>query len=178
MRRALGISVHTGWAACVVAGGTLAKPIIDLRAEIELLGDDERFVFHMAAEMKRPVAEKWVAEARAKALANAKTALSRLLTKDVTLCAIVAKPGNAGELDAILASHPRLHTAEGCLYRDVLREASTVPVHIVSPASLDVTKVGKIAPPPWAKDQKLAALAAWTVLAAPVRARADLQRER
>jgi len=37
-------------------------------------------------------------------------------------------------------------------------------VHVVSPRSLDVGTVGKLAPPPWGRDQKLAALAAWRAL--------------
>src|SRR4051794_23060353 len=139
MTRALGISVHTGWAACVIAGGTLAHPIIEARERIELLGQNERFVFHCAAEMKRAAVEKWIEETRKTALANARAALRRLITNDVVACAIVAKTGKPGNLDAILASHPRLHMAEGFLYRDVLAEASTVPVRIVSPSGLDLT---------------------------------------
>jgi hypothetical protein len=163
MKRALGISIHTGWGACVVVGGSLAKPEIILNEIVEILGDSERFCFHMAAEMKRAEAAKWIASVRKKAFANAKRALAPL-TKQVGVCAIVAKPGEAGDLDQILASHPRLHTAEGCLYRDAFSAACAIPVHIVSPKSLDISGVGKLAGPPWGKDQKLAALAAWSLL--------------
>ena len=83
----------------------------------------------------------------------------------VSVCAIVAKEGRPGNLAAVLASHPHIHTAEGYFYRDVFREACTVPVNIVPPSSLDVSKVGKLAAPPWGRDQKLAALAAWSALA-------------
>jgi hypothetical protein len=114
----MGISVHTGWGACVVVGGSLARPEIVSNDVIDILGDSERFCFHMAAEMKRAAA----------------------------------------------ASHPRIHTAEGCFYRDVLRDACTIPVRVVPPASLDPSKVGKLAAPPWGRDQKLAALAAWAVM--------------
>jgi len=38
-RYVLGLSVHTGWAACVVAGGSVRAPRLDAREEIELLGD-------------------------------------------------------------------------------------------------------------------------------------------
>ncbi|MFL5249282.1 MAG: hypothetical protein ACJ79V_15805, partial [Myxococcales bacterium] len=65
----------------------------------------------------------------------------------------------------ILAAHPRIHTAEGCFYRDVFREACPVRVLLVPPSSLDAATIGKIARPPWGRDQKLAALAAWAVLA-------------
>jgi hypothetical protein len=164
LSQAIGISVHTGWAACVVVGGSPARPVIAANEVIEILGDAERFCFHMAAEMKRSAAERWIADARQKALANAKRALAPLVATGVSACAIVAKGGDAGSLDAVLAAHPRIHTAEGCFYRDVLRDACPVPVRIVAPSSLDPSKVGKLAPPPWGKDQKLAALAAWKVL--------------
>ncbi len=164
MKHAIGISIHTGWGACVVVGGSLAKPEIVANQVVEVLGDSERFCFHMAAEMKRAEVEKWIHGLRKKALANAKRALSPLLDESVNVGAVVAKPGEAGDLDRILASHPRLHTAEGCFYRDVFKEACAVPVQIVPPSSLDVSKVGKLAGPPWGKDQKLAALAAWKVL--------------
>lgn len=164
MKRAVGISVHTGWAACVVAGGTPRKPEIAFNEEIQILGDDERFCFHMAAEMKPAEAEKWIAQVRRKALANAKKALAPF-GKLASLCAIVAKPGDPGSLEHVLAAHPRIHTAEGCFYRDVLCEASTIPVHVIPPQAVDISGIGKLAPPPWGRDQKLAAAAAWMVLA-------------
>ena len=160
----MGISVHTGWGACVVVGGSLAKPEIVSNHVIDILGDSERFCFHMAAEMKRAAAEKWIADARRKAVANARRALLPLFAKNVSACAIVAKDGKVGDLETVLASHPRIHTAEGCFYRDVLRDACTIPVRVIPPSSLDPSKVGKLAAPPWGRDQKLAALAAWAVM--------------
>ena len=162
--RALGISIHTGWAAGVVVAGSPRKPVIVANEVLEVLGDAERFCFHMAAEMKLAEAEKWIARIRKKAVANARRALAPLIAQDVTACAIVAKPGDAGKLESVLASHPRLHTAEGFFYRDAFRDASTVPVHLVPPSTLDVSSIGKLAPPPWGRDQKLAALAAWSVI--------------
>jgi hypothetical protein len=164
MRRALGISVHTGWAACVLVAGSLKRPEVIANQVIDVLDDAHRFCFHMAAEMKRAEVEKFLAGIRKQALANAKRALAPLLAHEPEACAIVAKAGDAGTLDQILASHPRLHTAEGCLYRDVLREACPVPSELVPPKSLDVSKIGKLSTPPWGRDQKLAALAAFSVL--------------
>ncbi len=164
MRRAIGITVHTGWGACVVVGGTLANPEIVANEVIEILGDSERFCFHMAADMTRTAANEWIAHARQKAIANARKALAPLVAKDVAVCAVVAKENDAGGLDKILASHPRIHLAEGCFYRDVLRDACEVPVQVIPPSSLDPSRVGKLARPPWGKDQRLAALAAWTVM--------------
>jgi hypothetical protein len=162
--RALGISPHTGWAACVVVGGTLRRPEIVANQVVDVLGDAERFLFHMAADMKRAQVEKFIAATRRKALAAAKRALKPLLAEQVSVCAIVARPGDPGDLDHILAAHPRLHTAEGCFYRDIFRDACTVPVELVPPKSLDISGIGKLAPAPWGRDQKLAALAAWTAL--------------
>ena len=160
----MGISVHTGWGACVVVGGSTARPEIVSNDVIDILGDSERFCFHMAAEMKRAAAEKWIADVRRKAIANARRALSLLVAKNVSVCAIVAKDGEVGVLDEVLRSHPRIHTAEGCFYRDVLRAACTIPVRVIPPSSLDPSRIGKLAAPPWGRDQKLAALAAWAVM--------------
>jgi hypothetical protein len=124
-QRAMGISIHTGWAACVVVGGSRAKPEIVANEVIEILDDSERFCFHMAAQMERAAAEKWIARAREKAVANARRALAPLVAQ-ASACAIVAKDRDAGTLDQVLASHPRIHTAEGCFYRDVLREACAI----------------------------------------------------
>jgi hypothetical protein len=164
VKQAIGISVHTGWGACVVVGGTLAKPEIVANEVIQFLTGPERFCFHRAEEMTRDAAERWIAAVRIKALANARAALTPLVAQDVGMCAIVAKNGAVPSLDEILASHPRMHTCEGFFYRDVLREACAISTHIVPPASLDVSKVGKLAPPPWGRDQKLAALAAWAIM--------------
>ena len=164
MARAPGVSIHTGWGACVVVAGSPAKPEVIASALVEVLGDDERFCFHMAADMRHSEAEAWLAKARSKALANAKQALAPLLAHAVDRAAIVAKPGDAGPLEQVLESHPRLHTAEGYFYRDVFREACGVPAELVPPASLDISGIGKLASPPWGRDQKLAALAGWTDL--------------
>lgn len=130
---------------------------------VQILGDGERFCFHMAADMKRPEAEAFLARIRTKALANARQSLAPLVA-GAKACAIVAKTGDAGALDEVLAAHPRIHTAEGCLYRDVFSAACGMPVTILPPATLDDSQVGKLAPPPWGKDQRLAALAAWSVI--------------
>jgi hypothetical protein len=164
MRRAIGITVHTGWGACVVVGGSLIEPEIVANEVLEILADTERFCFHAAAEMKPAAAEKWVERMREKALLIARRELLPLIAQKVSVCAIVAKEGDPGDFADVLASHPRTHTAEGCFYRDVFRDASPVPVRIVPPSSLEISRVGKLTRPPWGRDQKLAALAAWSVL--------------
>ena len=162
-QRAIGICPHTGWAACVIVGGSPGKPEIVANERIDILGQAERFCFHRAAEMEPSEAGAWIARIRQKALRNAKRVLAPLVAQAST-CAIVARDVDAGTLEHILAAHPRIHTAEGCFYRDVLREACPIPVRLVAPKALDIASVGKISGPPWGRDQKAAALAAWSLL--------------
>ena len=163
-QRAMGITVHTGWGACVVVGGSLEHPEIVANLVIEVLGDDERFCFHAAAGMNPRAARHWIERMRKKALVAARRALGPLMSKGVSVCAIVAKEGDPGDLAKALASHPRTHTAEGCFYRDVFRDACPAQAHLIPPSSLDVSRVGKLAARPWGRDQKLAALAAWSLI--------------
>jgi hypothetical protein len=160
----MGITVHTGWGACVVVGGSLQHPELVANTVIEILGGEERFCFHAATEMKPTVARDWIERLREKALGTARRELVPLVAHRVSVCAIVARQGEPGDFAETLASHPRIHTAEGYFYRDIFREACPVAACIVPPSSLDVSRVGKLAPPPWGRDQKLAALAAWSAM--------------
>jgi hypothetical protein len=89
-------------------------------------------------------------------------------------------------VDEILAVHFRMHKAEGVLYREALARATErCGVALVAlrekdlpelaaealdrpPAALAKTldALGRSAGPPWARDQKDAALAAWVALTA------------
>ena len=165
--RAMGITVHTGWGACVVVGGSSEHPEILANTLIEVLGKDERFCYHAAAEMSLGAAKSCLEQLRQRALLSAKQELARVSAQtapSAMLCAIVAKPGDPGDLGHVLASHPRLHAAEGCFYRDIFRDACGVPVRIIPPSSLDISRVGKVTIHPWGRDQKLAAVAAWSLL--------------
>lgn len=164
MECAIGISVHTGWGACVVVAGSLRKPRIIDNTVIDLLAGAERFCYHRAAEMARTAVPEWLALLRGKALSQARSKLAALLTPQVSVGAIVAKDGLPAEPDAALATHMRIHLAEGLFYRDVFREACQIPCRIVPPSSLDTAAVGRLDTKPWGRDQKLAALAAWRVM--------------
>jgi hypothetical protein len=176
MRAALGVTVHTGWAACVVVAGADPAPPVEAREHVELLGESERFVFHRAAEMPAARAARWVATARAQVVAGATRALGRLTRtrRAACGCVIVAKPGVLLPLSEILASHPRIHAAEGLFYRDALfaaAEASGLVPQIVSPLDLDpkdarLAPVGRALGKPWTTDWKLATVGAWGALGA------------
>jgi hypothetical protein len=166
VRTALGISPHTGWAACVVVSGTPDKPVIVANQVIRYAQDAERFCYHAAADMPRATVETWLDEVKRAAVQRARLQLAPLCSR-AEVCALAAKDRDPGSLDHILAAHPRIHTAEGCFHRDVLKEACTIPVELVSPVSLDPATLGKITGPPWGRTQKIAALAAWSVLCRP-----------
>lgn len=87
-----------------------------------------------------------------------------MMAQHVRVGAIVAKDGILPDLDAVLSTHMRIHSAEGVFYRDVIRDACQIPCRIIPPTSLDITAVGKLAAKPWGRDQKLAALAACKVM--------------
>ncbi|HEV2268854.1 MAG TPA: hypothetical protein VGR92_05295 [Steroidobacteraceae bacterium] len=164
MECAIGITVHTGWGACVVVAGSLREPRITSNKVIELLEGAERFCYHRAAEMKAGSVREWLAQVRAKALARARSELASLLDERVAVGAIVARDGNLPDPETALATHMRIHMAEGLFYRDVFRDAFRIPCRITPAASLDITAVGKVATKPWGRDQKLAALAAWQAM--------------
>jgi hypothetical protein len=164
MEHAIGISVHTGWGACVVVGGSLREPEVIANTVIELLEDAERFCYHRAADMDRAAVPEWLTYVRKKALAQARSELAPLLTAKIGIGAIVAKDGPLPDPNTALATHMRIHMAEGLFYRDIFRKACQVPCRIMPPASLDVAAVGRLTSKPWGRDQKLAALAAWQVM--------------
>ena len=182
--------MHTGWAACCVVSGDVRAPEILAREVIEILGDRERFVFHVAAAMKPADAERSVARAKQDAVRAAKSALDRLIERmraqgrSIERCAIVARQGAMPPLEEVVRAHPRIHTAEGVFFRDVLRdaaEAHRVETEVFPPKELDalaakamtipsaqlaklVVRAGKGLGPPWGKDERMASLAAWTAL--------------
>ena len=162
----------------MLAGGSIERPRIELRERIDLLGDADRFVFHRAAEMRPAEAKAFVARAGRDARAAAVRAMQRVVEgRELAGCAIVAGTKPMPSLEDVVASHPMMHTAEGLFYRDVLKaaaEAAGLGVRILSPKALDIKNaelaaVGRAVGKPWNADVKLAALAAWAVLAPAAR---------
>jgi len=187
---AIGLSVHTGWAACCVVSGDVRSPEVLARQVVEMLGDAERFVFHRAAEMSPADAGRSVTRARQRAVRTARGALDGLVDRiraqgrAIARCAIVARRGAMPPLEEVVRAHPRIHTAEGIFFRDVLQEAAgsrRLATHVFPPKELDalaasamaippaqlaklLAGMGKSLGPPWGKDEKMASLAGWTAL--------------
>ncbi len=110
---------------------------------------------------------------------------SRALQHEIVACALlVPEPMPDWSTEEILAVHFRMHKAEGVLFTDAIaRAAARCGLHVIAVREKrlweaaekelatargalmkTIAELGKAAGPPWAKDQKSAALAAMIAL--------------
>ena len=192
---ALGCRAHTGWAALVVVAGGVAQPEVVLRGRAELRdpsGRVGRAVYHAARALEPAAAAALVEVAERIAAEQAAAAFERTSREardegaTVRSCAVVAGTFAGGApLESILASHALVHAAEGRLYQGALLQgAQACGLDTVAIPQRSIWEEGEAAlgvardelrhridelrrelGPPWAQDQKLAALAAWIALA-------------
>jgi hypothetical protein len=190
----LGFAPHSGWAAVVAVGGVPGAPRVLLRARIELtdiqLGGS-RQPYHALEGLALPEARRLLARFEESASALALAAL-RSLTPALNAAGsqpraagILASAGRTGAtLEATLASHALIHTADGNHFRDALgRACGTLGLGVTrvpqrglqerAVASLGVpalrltgtlASLGRGLGAPWGADQKAAALLAWLLL--------------
>lgn len=194
-RAAIGFRSHSGWAALVVVAGSPVAPAILDRRRIEIADRTIRGSvqpYHAAAELGLPKAaaflERCADSSRALALSALRNVIDdpRLDGHQVIGCGILLSSGRpAASLEATLASHAAIHTAEGEFFREALIDASQrcrLPCKGVREKELfemaapafgltadevqrRVNALGKTIGPPWRQDQKYAALAGWLALA-------------
>ena len=187
---ALGFVVHTGWAVAVALVEGPSQPRVVDRRRLSLVASaehDARFVYHAAAELDARAAADYVAKARDIARTQGFQELSKLLSElsasgySVLAAGLPPCVGEAAvSLSEILRSHPHIHTAEGALFCTALTEACLKRglrvVAVPSKKRLEqaaratgwrtekvkacVARLGRAVGPPWAADQKEAALAA------------------
>ena len=193
MKRAgVGFREHTGWAAMVALGGGVTAPVVLARSRYELSeGDLPRAVYHAARQLDLENAGRLVRQVELVARTAAGRQLRRTVAEleaggyEVVGTAVAAPRELPAQLPEILGSHPLVHTAEGQLFRGALAEATGLlglrvtrfephelydeaAVRIgASDASLSaqLTGLGRALGPPWQRDQKEAAAAAWLALA-------------
>ena len=190
---AIGLRAHSGWAALVAVAGSPESPVVLDRRRIEIA---DRSIpasvqpYHAAQELGLGRAEKFLERCEDAARSLAQHALRKAIDSldgghQVVACGILLGSGRpALSLDATLASHAAIHTAEGELFRKVLVYASgqcNVPCRGVrekelfacaaaefqmTTAKLQIrlAEIGKCLGPPWRQDQKYAALAGWLAL--------------
>ncbi len=192
MKVAFGMKAHSGWAALLVIGERDGELVVADRRRIELVDDEwARQPYHAAQDLKpeaaRDLVKHGVEAARRIAVREMRAAVKRERERenDVTGCAVlVVDPMPDWSVEEILAVHFRMHKAEGVLFRDALVRAAKecglrlveIPEKTLTPhaeAALEtsagslakeIARLGKIAGPPWGKDQKDAALAALVAL--------------
>jgi hypothetical protein len=192
---AIGFRAHTGWAVVVALAGPPSAPAVVDRRRLDLTDPEvPRQAFHVAADLDAGAAEELVERANRTAETLAERAVRGLVGELASAGHQVAGAGvvlgggyRLGTLAQVLASHAAMHAAEGELYREVLVHASAacaLPVTGVPERDLydraaaalrvpvpdlrrRVAELGRACGPPWAQDQKSAALVAWVALAAP-----------
>jgi hypothetical protein len=190
----IGLRAHTGWAVAVALAGPPEAPVVVDRRRLDLTHPEvPRQAFHVAADLDAGAAEELVARATRTAEDLASEAVrgltGRLRAAGHELAGAGVGLGSGrrlGPLAQVLASHAAMHAAEGELYREVLvhaLQACDLPVTGVPERDLwdraatvlrlpaaelrpRVAELGRPCGPPWAQDQKLAAVAAWLALAA------------
>jgi hypothetical protein len=188
MEIALGFKAHSGWAALVAIGRERAgaPPVLVERSRIELIEAKDVYwakqPYHAAEGLDREeahdIVKRGVESAHRIAAREIAAAVKRSKQAGhvVRACAVlVGTAMPAWSVDEILAVHFRMHKAEGELFRAALVEGakrSGVAVRELPEKELAkqasgvgaLAALGKTAGPPWGKDQKDAALAAWVAL--------------
>jgi hypothetical protein len=177
----------------VVAEPVMAPRVLE-RRRIELAAVDvPRPVqpYHAAQKLSLAEAEALVGQFSRQAQLLAEVAIREAIERlgqsgfKVVGCGVPLGSGrSAPSLEAALASHPMLHTAEGELFRHALIQASEkcglqvlairerglvergAKEMGISPGALTsrLSGLGHGMGPPWGQDQKLAALVAWLAL--------------
>jgi hypothetical protein len=191
---ALGCRAHTGWAALVVVAGGVERPEVVFRGRAEFADPEGRVRknAYQAGRSLEPAAAADLVEAAGRIAADqAAIALERTVRQAadegaaVRACAVVVGASREAPLETILKSHALAHAAEGRLYqRALLQGAEACGLDAVAVPKRSIWEQGEAAfgvaqdklmqwigelrrdvGPPWAEDQKLAALAAWIALA-------------
>jgi hypothetical protein len=198
MKAAVGLRAHSGWAALVTLAGPKASPTVVDRRRLELDDgklDGARQPYHAAEGLPLPEAEKLIGRceetSRRLALEGLRAALASVRKEhEVVGCGLLLSSGRPlGPLADTLASHAKIHTADGEHFRHALAGAAGrcgLPVSRVREKEArrelaeamqwteeDVDRrlaaLGKTIGPPWRQDEKLAAAASWLVLTRPPR---------
>ncbi|HEY1468448.1 MAG TPA: hypothetical protein VGF61_05350 [Candidatus Acidoferrum sp.] len=201
-KAAVGFRVHSGWSAVVAVSLEKSEPMVLRRQRAQLVKTFSytfRQPYHTGEKIGLAEAGAFIAGVRTEAEALACESLRSIEIDlkeqgyQLERAALLLSSGRAlPELEKILQSHALIHTADGELFREALRSASTrcglrvectrerellercaVAFTLRKPVVLRrATELGKGLGAPWSQDEKFATLAAWLALAgSPVRSR-------
>ncbi|MBV8478059.1 MAG: hypothetical protein JOZ36_15460 [Acidobacteria bacterium] len=193
---ALGMRVHSGWAALVALSGPDDSPCLIDRRILPLANPNtagSKQPYHAVRRVPFPAAQAFLAQAVEETNRLASRGLMTTIEElqrrgfNVAGCGLPLKRGRTlPSLERILASHAFIHTAEGQLFRHALAQAAAecdLPVtdleerELLSQAAVEIgssiidierqlAAMGRTLGPPWREDQRYATLAAWITLAA------------
>ena len=194
MKTALGFRTHSGWAAVVTIElspePSVCERLTVVLADARIHGSKQPF--HTAEQMPLAKARAFLKRCERRSYALAAENLKNMVKtwqhrgREIVACGLIDASGRVPDsVEAILASHAAIHSAEGELYRDAIAHAcdrASLPLlrikqkEILSSAAEVLGKsiaqiesvllaMGRDVGPPWGEDQKLAALAAWVALA-------------
>src|SRR5438552_3034590 len=171
---AVGFRAHMGWADAVTLSVTADGMDVVDRRTVELRAEGGAvFAYHAAREALPEERDQVIAEAMESARSAAVDAVADLMGElgFRAVGVVVSRGIKYVPLDKILATPQALHAAEGAVYQHALRGAATdvgLPcITIGFPQAenheiwMAVSALGKHVGPPWKKDQKLAAVAAY-----------------
>jgi hypothetical protein len=192
-KAAVGFRVHSGWTALVAVSLEKGVPTVLSRQRLRLVETFSfkfRQPFHTAETMRFKDASKFISGVRTAAehiayrsLHAVQLDLKKLGYQLDRVALLLASGKPLPELEKILQSHALIHTADGELFREVLRRASTQcglqitctkerglleqcteAFSLKAPELLRrVTELGRSFGSPWSQDEKFATLAAWLV---------------
>jgi len=177
----------------VAVTGSPTQPVILDRRRIQLAeapSSGPIQPYHMARDLGVDRGRGFLEECREASQVFAcgalETAIKQIGGDRVQCCAVLTGSGRPSpSLEATLASHAAIHTAEGEFFREIVcyagescglrvcrikeKELFTIAERRfgMSPAKLQrmLGELGKMVSPPWQQDQKFAALAAWLAAA-------------
>ncbi len=195
----LGFRVHSGWAAAVAVAGPVKAPQVVLRKTVSIADPaipGSKQPYHAAETLDLKKAEMLIRRCTASTRALARRAVRGIVAElrgkglqPGGACVLLSSGRKLGPLAAILASHAMIHTAEGEFFREALRRGcrrcrvratGVKEREIVAYAAAALrlqaktlrrraSQMGHTLGPPWRQDEKLAALAAWLMLAPAAR---------
>jgi hypothetical protein len=204
-KAAVGFRVHSGWGAFVAVSLEKSAPIVLRRQRAHLVKTFSytfRQPYHTGEKMGLAEAGAFIAGVRMEAEELACESLQAFQTDlkeqgyQLERAGLLLASGRPlPELEKILQSHALIHTADGELFREVLRSASTrcglrvactkerellercaEAFSLRKPVVLRrATELGKGFGAPWSQDEKFATLAAWLVLAGSPERRRTMQ---
>jgi hypothetical protein len=198
-KAAVGFRVHSGWTALVAVSLEKDSPIVLTRQRLNLVkifSYKFRQPFHTGEKMPFANASKFIAsvqtdaeEIACTALRAAKAELKKQGYELDRASLLLASGKPLPNLEKILQSHALVHTADGELFREVLRLAcKRCALQLTSTRERDllelctqafslptpelqrrITELGRPIGSPWTQDEKFATLAAWLSLTANAR---------